>query len=186
MPIPATHRHHVQLPCFMLFALMLSAAQVNPDESVSVGQNVAQSQGQREPAPNSPHGTDYSGMYSFLHEGEFVQITVEDQGRVIGFVSRYADPESKSGFYDHFFTSGKLEGNRLTFATEAVQGVAYDFRGAIDRGDGKARANEGFYVLKGTLTEHDVDKQQKSSSTAYEVALKSFPLDAASPPAARK
>jgi hypothetical protein len=39
-------------------------------------------------------GLQYSGMYSFLKEGEFVQVTVEDAGRVTGFVSRFGDLDS--------------------------------------------------------------------------------------------
>src|SRR5437870_5503673 len=43
------------------------------------------------PAKTAP---DYSGMYTFLREGEFVQVTVEEAGRVTGFVSRYGDLRS--------------------------------------------------------------------------------------------
>src|ERR1700741_2807608 len=35
---------------------------------------------------SAPTGDDYSGMYSFLREGEFVQITIEDRGNVTGFI----------------------------------------------------------------------------------------------------
>ncbi len=56
------------------------------------------------PAKSAP---DYSGMYTFLREGEFVQVTIEDAGRVTGFVSRYGDLESDRGaFLDHFFKQG--------------------------------------------------------------------------------
>src|SRR5438477_11138813 len=79
---------------------------------------------------------DYSGMYSFLQDGEFVQITVEDQGKVTGFVSRYGDIESDKGFefLDHFFKQGKLDGTKITFTTETVHGVWFEFKGSIDRG----------------------------------------------------
>src|SRR5258708_40326526 len=40
---------------------------------------------------------EYSGMHSFLKEGEFVQVTVEDAGRVIQFVSRYGDLDNDKG-----------------------------------------------------------------------------------------
>jgi hypothetical protein len=125
-------------------------------------------------------------MYNFLRDGEFVQITVEDQGRVTGFVSRYGDPESDRGdFLDHFFKSGKLDGNQLTFTTDTVHGVSFDFRGAIERGEGKSRGAEAFYVLKGTLVENTTDEAKRVSSHSREVALKSFPQDMA-PPAAGK
>jgi hypothetical protein len=129
-------------------------------------------------------GSEYSGMYSFLRDGEFVQVTVEDKGNVSGFVSRYGDSDSDRGaFLDHFFKQGKLDGNRLTFTTAVVHGVSFDFRGTIERGEGKKTGEEAYYVLKGTLTENSTDAAQKTSSRSREVALKSFPQDlSAGPP----
>lgn len=40
------------------------------------------------PNPSAKPVEDYSGMYSFLQDGEFVQLTIEDAGRVTGFISR--------------------------------------------------------------------------------------------------
>src|ERR1700731_1188773 len=80
----------------------------------------AAAQGNSNHPPATGISGDYSGMYSFLRDGEFVQLTVEDQGSVTGFVSRYGDTESDRGvFLDHFFKLGKLEGNHLTFTTDA-------------------------------------------------------------------
>jgi hypothetical protein len=149
-------RHHaLRLACFLLLLLasMLAGAQTSPDR------------------PN------YSGMYSFLRDGEFVQITVEDNGHVIGFVSRYADPEGNGGFLDHFFKTGTLDANQLTFTTETVRGVSFEFRGTVERGEGKSRSDEAYYVLKGTLVENTTDETKKISSRSREVALKSFPQD---------
>ena len=70
----------------------------------------------QEPKPAAPANDNtspqsYSGMYTFLKEGEFVQLTVEDTGQITGFVSRYGDGESDKGaFLDQFFKSGKLTG----------------------------------------------------------------------------
>ena len=90
--------------------------------------------------PTKP-AEDYSGMYSFQRDGEFVQLTVEDEGHVTGFVSRYGDTESDRGaFLDQFFKQGKLEGTNLTFTTDTVHGVWYDFKGTIERGPGKTLA----------------------------------------------
>jgi hypothetical protein len=123
---------------------------------------------------------DYSGMYSFLQDGEFVQVTVEDQGRVTGFVSRYGDLESDRGaFLDHFFKLGKLDGNKLTFTTETVHGVWYEFKGTVERGAGKNPGDEAYYVLKGTLIQYSTDASKKTSSRLREVAFKSFPQDMA-------
>jgi hypothetical protein len=153
MRITSRRFHALQVIFFVLVALMPAAAQ-------------------------SDH-PDYSGMYSFLREGEFVQITVEDQGRVIGFVSRYADAEGEGGFVEHFFRSGKLAGNRLEFTTETVNGVWFEFRGTIERGDGHARGDEGYYVLKGTVVENVTGKDKKTSTTSHSVSLESFPQDVA-------
>src|ERR1700740_1845293 len=110
------------LPALVLLACMLSS-----------GQNTA---------PNPPAAnpaSDSSGMYSFLRDGEFVQLTVEEQGRVTGFISRYGDLESDRGaFLDHFFKTGKLDGNKLSFTTETVHGTWFDFKGTVERGTGKS------------------------------------------------
>src|SRR5215472_19002296 len=88
--------------------------------------------------PADRPGTEYSGMYSFLKEGEFVQVTVEDDGRVTGFVSRYGDLESDKGaFLDHFFKNAALVGGQLSFTTQVVHGVWFQFKGTIGRGPGK-------------------------------------------------
>lgn len=128
-------------------------------------------------------GAEYSGMYSFLKEGEFVQVTVEDAGRVTGFVSRYGDLDSDKGaFLDQFFKTGKLEGNALTFTTEVVHGTSFEFKGTIERGEGKKPGDEAYYVLKGTLTETTTDANKKISSKSREVAFKAFPEDASPVP----
>src|SRR5215472_5919545 len=85
----------------------------------------------------------YSGMYSFLRDGEFVQITVEGGDHVTGFISRYGDRESdKDAFLNHFFKQGKLDGNKLSFSTETVHGVSFEFVGTVDRGAGKQPGDE--------------------------------------------
>jgi hypothetical protein len=127
---------------------------------------------------------DYSGMYSFLREGEFVQLNIEDDGSVTGFVSRYGDTDSDRGaFLDQFFKQAKLDGNKLTFTTDTVHGVWYEFKGTIERGDGKSPSEEAYYVLKGTLTDNRTNADQKVAVKSQEVTLKSFPKDreAASP-----
>jgi hypothetical protein len=139
------------------------------------------------PAQDAKSGQAYSGMYSFLKEGEFVQLTVEDAGHVTGFISRFGDGESDKGaFLDQFFKSGKLEGNKLSFTTEVVHGVEYDFKGAVERGEGKTPAEEGYFVLKGTLTENASDVNKKVTSHTREVVFKMFPQDAAPAPTVRK
>src|SRR5207248_4532262 len=129
---------------------------------------------------------DYSGMYTFLREGEFVQVTVEEQGRVTGFVSRYGDLESDRGaFLDQFFKEGKLEGNKLTFTTDIVHGVWYEFKGTVDRGEGKNPGDEAYYVLKGTLAQYQTDNDKNVTSRSRVVDFKEFPQDAGAGPAKR-
>ena len=179
MPIRTTRFYALQVACFVLLAWMLAGAQANLNRLGKDEQSKA-------PSPATP-GADYSGMYNFLREGEFVQITVEDQGHVIGFVSRYADSESDHDvFLNHFFKSGKLDGNQLAFKTETVRGVSFEFRGTVERGEGKSRGDEAYYVLKGTLIENTTDEAKKTSSHSREVALKSFPQDMAPPQAEKK
>jgi hypothetical protein len=131
------------------------------------------------PEAKTGAGAEYSGMYSFLKEGEFVQVTVEDAGRVTGFVSRYGDLDSDKGaFLDQFFKTGKLDGTALTFTTEVVHGTAYDFKGVIERGEGKKPGDEAYWVIKGRLTESVTDANKKTSSKSRELTLKEFPEEA--------
>jgi len=134
------------------------------------------------PAPraDSKGAQQYSGTYAFLKEGEFVQLTVEDEGRVTGFISRFGDGESDKGaFLDQFFKSGKLEGNKLTFTTQVVHGVDFDFKGSVERGEGKGPGDEAYFVLKGTLTENSTDANKKITAHSQDVMLKAFPQSAA-------
>jgi len=127
----------------------------------------------------SARSEDYSGMYTFLREGEFVQVTVEEQGRVNGYISRYGDLDSDKGaFLDQFFKQGKLEGHALNFTTQTVHGIWYEFKGAIERGEGKNPGEEAYYVLKGTLTQYATDATKKVTAKTREVIFKEFPQDA--------
>ena len=125
---------------------------------------------------------DYSGMYSFLKEGEFIQITIEDKGAVSGFISRFGDSESDRGtFLNQFLKSGKAEGAKLTFTTESVHGVWFTFAGAFDRGPGKKPDEESYYLLRGALTRFSTDEDKKTTSQVRQVEFKSFPRDASPP-----
>jgi len=152
---------------WMLLASVYAAPQAAPNQAAK---------------PNST--SEYSGMYSFLQDGEFVQVSVEDAGRVTGFVSRYGDQESDRGaFLDQFFKQGKLDGKSLTFTTETVHAVWYEFKGTVERGSGKNPGDEAYYVLKGTLTEYTTDVNKKTTSRVREVVLKAFPQDETTAPA---
>jgi len=171
----------IERACFRAFEVFVSIHKLSAPVLVAlmicVVSMLAESQGQK-PAPAAKSGPDYSGMYSFLRDGEFVQVNVEDAGKVTGFVSRYGDTESDRGvFLDHFFKQGKLDGTQLTFTTDTVHGVSFEFHGAVARGEGKNPGDEAYYVLKGTLVENSMDDGKKISSRTQQVALKMFPQD---------
>ena len=125
---------------------------------------------------------DYSGMYSFLKDGEFVQITIEDKGAVSGFISRFGDSESDRGtFLNQFLKSGKSEGAKLSFTSESVHGVWFTFEGTFGRGSGNKPDEEGYYLLRGALTRFAMDAEKKTTSQVIQVEFKSFPRDASPP-----
>ena len=144
-----------------------------------------QDTGQQPPVTKKP-AEDYSGMYAFLQDGEFVQVTLEEAGRVTGFVSRYGDLESDRGaFLDQFFKKAKLDGKKLSFTTDTVHGVWYEFKGTIERGEGKNVGDEAYYVLKGTLVQYTTDANKKTVAKSREVSFKSFPQDLGNGPEKR-
>ena len=117
-------------------------------------------------------------MYSFLQDGEFLQLTVDDTGHLTGFISRYGDSDSDRGaFLNQFFNTGSLEGAKLTFTTETVHAVFYEFKGMVERTPGKTPGEEEYRVLRGKLIENRGDTDKKVSSKSREVVFKSFPKD---------
>ncbi len=209
-----------RMPVFAGFVLLLA---------VSISS--AQAKKAAPPGPPAPVEPDVSGMYTFLQEGEFVQINVESPGRqfvkigpvgdtsglrtervrdgaqtnvnttytpplpeklpvgatpraVTGFVSRFGDLESDKGtFLDHFFTKASLYGNEISFTTKTVHGVRFEFKGRLERGPAKSRAEEGYYVLRGTLKRFQTDANKKTTSQSREAVFKSFPdIDAVEDP----
>ncbi len=179
----------VSISVFVIAVVVLTASSLALSQDSQPG---AKSTGQSSPAvPPGPAkdgkaGVGYSGMYTFLKEGEFVQLTVEEGVQLTGFVSRYGDGESDKGaFLDQFFKTGKLEGNKLSFTTETVHGVWFDFKGTVERGEGKNPGDEGYYVLKGTLTQSSTDVNKKVSAHSRDVLFKMFPQEAGPAPAAR-
>jgi hypothetical protein len=179
----------VFISAFVIAAVVLTSSSRALSKDSQPG---AKSTRQSSPAGTSGPSQDtkadprYSGMYSFLKEGEFVQLTIEDGVQLTGFVSRYGDGESDKGaFLDQFFKTGKLEGNKVSFTTETVHGVWFDFKGTLERGDGKNPGDEAYYVLKGTLTQSSTDVNKKVSSHSLNVLFKMFPQEAGPVPAAR-
>ncbi len=135
------------------------------------------------PAPPKSTQPDVSGMYEFLREGEFVEVDVDDDGSVTGFVSRFGDSDSDRGaVLDHLFTKASFDGTNLTFKTRELHGVSYELKGKIVRGEGKQPGSEGYYIIKGTLTQTTIDSNKNVSAREREVELKSMPSDIQRPP----
>jgi len=134
------------------------------------------------PAAVSP--TDLSGMYTFLQEGEFVQITVQPEApapkpgtvKVDGFVSRFGENDSDQGtVLNQFFTSGELKQQSIHFVTRKVHGVWYEFTGQVERGKAQSRAEEGYYQIRGTLVENRELAKDKSEARSRELVMKLMP-----------
>ena len=144
--------------------------------------------GQQPPAPATPNTPqaknatdDPSGMYSFLRDGEFVQITIDD-GKLSGYISRFGDTESDKGtFIDQFFDKASLDSDRLSFTTKTVHGTWYGFTGVITKTTGKEPAQEGYRIIKGTLIQHMTDANGADKPRQREVEFKSFPQDLSKP-----
>ncbi|HEX4664017.1 MAG TPA: hypothetical protein VH196_06465 [Terriglobales bacterium] len=126
---------------------------------------------------NQAANDEISGMYTFLREGEFVQITVED-GSLSGFVSRYGDRDSdRDAFLDQFFSKASLTGKKISFVTKPVHGTWFEFAGEVSRGEAKSPDKEGYRIIRGTLKEYDEDDSKHVSAKSREVTFKSFPQD---------
>ena len=125
--------------------------------------------------------TDPSGMYSFLKDGEFLQITLEE-GELSGYVSRFGESDSDRGqFIDQFIDKGSLKNDHLTFTTKTVHGVWYSFDGSISRQAGKQPSQEGYRLIKGTLKQHATDANKVDKVSERNVEFKSFPENVSRP-----
>jgi len=147
--------------CFIAIILSLSAALF------------AQTPGQSNVAHDP--GTDPAGLYSFLKEGESLQLTLED-GQLTGYITRFGESDSDKGqLIDQFLSKGSLQDNHLTFATKTVHGVWYEFDGTIEIQPGKGVGTEGYRVIKGTLKQHATDAKGNDKVRDSSVEFKSFP-----------
>ena len=131
------------------------------------------------PPASSPRATigDFSGTYTFLREGEDLQINVQN-GKLDGFISRYGDTEAdKNVLLQHFLEKSSLSGDLVNFTTDKIHGVWFEFKGKVRRGDGKTAANEGYYILEGTITRYDTGADKKVTAKSRDVAFRSLPMD---------
>ena len=128
---------------------------------------------QAKPAPKSA-APDYSGRYSFLQEGEDLQLDVTD-GKVDGYISRLGDSETdRDTVLNHYLAKASLTGDKLTFTSKPVHAVWYEFSGTIGRGPAKNRAEDGYYQIVGTLIEHRQKNGKEESARQRQVVFKLF------------
>jgi hypothetical protein len=137
-----------------------------------------------------PHAAeDISGMYSFVKSGEFLQISLEKTA-VTGYISRMGDSDSDNGvFLDQFFLKADVQGHDVSFTTRPLHSVWYEFKGRFNRGPGKTRGDDGYYILRGTLkelTSNNADKTVSSHSREVEFKLLAQPEDSDEAPAKGK
>jgi len=138
----------------------------------------------------APHAAeDISGMYSFVKEGEFLQITL-DKNAVTGYISRMGDSDSDNGvFLDQFFAKADIQGHDVSFTTRPLHSVWYEFKGKFARGPGKTKGDDGYYILRGTLKElttNNTEKTVSSRSREVEFKLLAQPEDSDEAPAKGK
>lgn len=106
---------------------------------------------------------DISGMYSFTSTGEFLQINIEDD-RVTGYISRRGDLESdRETFLDQFFDKAAIDGHDVAFTTRMLHGEWFEFKGRFDHGHAKTKDEDGYYILRGTLTEFSGDPKNPAA-----------------------
>ena len=97
---------------------------------------------------------DVSGAYQFDRLNESIEIDIE-HSKLGGYISQLGDAETDSNTpLTFFFDKTSIEGSEIEFQTRVVHGVWYSFHGTILRGGAVDRAEEGYYVLHGTLLEH--------------------------------
>lgn len=151
--------------CLVLFSSIWAAASLTQK-----ARTPAPSAG---PASSPAPAEDISGMYSFLKEGEFVQINLDRNGVVSGYISRQGDLDSDRGeFLDQFFSQASIHGHDVAFTTKPIHGVWFEFKGRFDRGAAKTKKEDGYYVVRGALKEFTTGADKNTTSRSREVEFK--------------
>lgn len=122
---------------------------------------------------------DVWGSYQFDHSDDSIELDL-DRNRLSGYITQLGDAETDSNTpLTFFFDQSEIDGGDIRFQTRVVHGVWYSFHGTIVRGDGKVRADEGYYVLRGVLAVHHPESgRDKSADEIIEkrqVHFKSMP-----------
>lgn len=140
---------------------------------------LAQAGSPKPSAANAPTVSlgDFSGTYTFLRKGEDLQINLQN-GKLDGYVSRFEEDDAdKTGMLQHLIEKSSLTGDELSFTTEKIHGVWFEFKGKVRHGDGKTASEEGFYVLEGTVTRYETGADKRTTARSREVQFRSLPSD---------
>lgn len=118
---------------------------------------------------------DVWGSYEFDHSNDSIELDLE-RNKLTGYITQLGDAETDSNTpLTFFFDQSTIDGGEISFQTRVVHGVWYSFRGTIVRGDGKTRADEGYYVLRGVLAvHHPQSERDKSADEMIEKRLVRF------------
>lgn len=141
--------------------------------------------------PVVPHAAeDISGMYSFQKDGEFLQINLE-KAEVSGYISHMGDSDSDHGvFLDQFFAKADIQGHDVSFTTRPLHSIWYEFKGRFDRGPAKAKTDDGYYILRGTLKEFSTNDGkivvERSRPVEFKLLAQPDDSDLAAPPEPKK
>ncbi len=121
-------------------------------------------------APSTTLPADVSGAYAFDRANESIEVDIDRRGKLTGYITRLGDEETDSNTpLTYFFDHTAVQGDQLQFETKVVHGLWYSFMGTIVRGSGQTRDDEGYYILRGTLSvHHPSDEGDKSSQETVE------------------
>jgi len=70
---------------------------------------------------------------------------------------------------------GSLDGDKITFVTKPVHGISYEFAGTVERGAAATHDKDGYYELRGTLTQNTIAQDKIIAAKSREITMKLFP-----------
>ncbi|MES2219787.1 MAG: hypothetical protein V4587_02340 [Acidobacteriota bacterium] len=149
-------------------------SEMNQDQSEAEANRAIDAAQEPSTLPN-----DVWGSYQFDHSNNSIELDLE-HNKLTGYITQLGDAETDSNTpLTFFFDQSTIDGGEISFQTRVVHGVWYSFRGTIVRGDGKIRADEGYYVLRGALAIHHPqsgrDKSANEIIEKREARFKSMP-----------
>jgi len=122
---------------------------------------------------------DFANTYSFLGADEDLELSVVQGNILLGYVNTHGVGDTdRHLLLAMFFQKGTIEGDQIYFLTKPVHGLRYEFKGKVGRGAAKSPAEQGYYEITGTLTEHLANEEGKVTSRDRQVTFKSMPSEA--------